>query len=69
MHYCCEKGYIEICYLLIEKDININIQDIYQKTSLHYSCEKGYYSICNLLIQKGIDLNIEDNEKKNIFSL
>ncbi|KAK9885306.1 hypothetical protein WA026_010800 [Henosepilachna vigintioctopunctata] len=53
----------EIVEYLLNKDLNVNWQDIFGKTALHYASERGYQDILLLLLSvETIDINIQDNK-------
>ena len=53
------KGYKELAELLIEKGVDINLQDIDGWTALIHAKEEGNNEIIELLIEKGADPTIE----------
>ena len=50
---------------LINKDINLNLQDNEGFTVLHLCYKFNYFEIIQLLTEKGINLNIKDKYGKN----
>jgi len=57
----CDKGYLDIATLLIEKGCNINEKDNDGYTPLHIACNKGNLDMVKLLIEKGCNINEKNN--------
>ncbi|KRX02249.1 Protein kinase-like domain [Pseudocohnilembus persalinus] len=59
------EGQYQITKYLLEtqKDININAQTSFGRTSLHHACIKGYKNILELLLQYKPNINAQDKEQ------
>ena len=60
-----KKGYLDICQLLIKKEIDLNLKDINGRTALHYYFMNGNLEICHLLIDYGIKIEINEEENRS----
>ena len=58
---CTISQDIDLCHLLIEKNVTLTKTDIYSRQSLHIACQIGNYELVSLLIRSSnIDLNALD---------
>ena len=55
-----ENGNKDIVELLIEKGIDINLNDKLGNNALHFASQNCHKDIVDLLIEKGIDINQND---------
>lgn len=60
MHIAAQHGSFLIAKLLVENGVEINCQNIYQKSPLHLSLEKGQPGISELLINANANLEAKD---------
>ncbi len=49
---------------LIKSGANVNVQDVWKKTSLHYSAQYGYMQVVEVLLEEGADVNAQDEDKE-----
>ncbi|TRY75404.1 hypothetical protein TCAL_09752 [Tigriopus californicus] len=63
LHWCADRGQLEILRILIRYKADVNAQDDDGQTALHYaaSCERE--DVMRLLLESGIDPDIQDNEQ------
>ncbi|HOJ78616.1 MAG TPA: ankyrin repeat domain-containing protein [Bacillota bacterium] len=69
LHLATINGRDDIVQCLIEKEADINFQDVYEYTPLHYACRKGYTKIVKILIDAGAEMNITTEEDETPLSL
>ena len=62
LHTCAWRGNLEVCELIIEKGIDVNIVNKLKFTPLHSSSAFGKSDIAKLLIEKGADLDARNND-------
>ena len=60
LHYACMYRLDRIIKMLIDKNVNVHIKNVYGKTALHYACEYGVLEGIEALYKKGADLNVSD---------
>ena len=48
-HYAADKGYFEICQLLIKYGTNVSQETISGATPLHKATQRGHLKVCKLL--------------------
>lgn len=60
LHICARKNHLEMAKILIDKQINMNEQDIYKKTPLHEAIKQGNIDFVDLLIKCKVDIELED---------
>ncbi|KAL3077634.1 hypothetical protein niasHS_013066 [Heterodera schachtii] len=55
LHFAAQKGNLELCKLLIEKDANVNqrTNDTRGLVPLHFACARGNLPIVKLLVEEG----------------
>ncbi|XP_050503639.1 ankyrin-1-like [Diabrotica virgifera virgifera] len=59
IHHGVLGGKAKIVHGLIEKGVDINVEDIYNLTPLHLACKK-YFEIVKLLLKNGAVCNLEE---------
>ncbi len=66
---CTINQSIDLCNLLIERNVLLTKKDIYSRQSLHVACQMGNYELVSLLLNSpNIDLNaIDDNNRNCLF--
>ncbi|UJR37800.1 hypothetical protein I4U23_030491 [Adineta vaga] len=63
---CTVYQAIDLCQLLIEKDVILTKQDMYYRQSLHVACQVGNYELVSLLLNSSkIDINSLDATDRN----
>lgn len=62
LHWCADRGQLEILRMLLRYNADVNAQDSDGQTALHYaaSCERE--DIIKLLLKSGINTDIQDND-------
>jgi ankyrin repeat protein len=60
LHLASQKEDPEIAQKLIDRKVNINVQDDYGNTPLHWASERGRTEIAKNLIDAGADIAIKD---------
>ena len=60
LHYACMYRMYRVIKMLINKNVNVNIKNVYGKTALHYACEYGMLEEIEALYKNGADLNVSD---------
>ncbi|CAF3628772.1 unnamed protein product [Adineta steineri] len=57
---------IDLCRLLIEKNVSITKKDMYSRQPIHVACQMGNYELLSLLIKtSNIDINAVDVNNRN----
>ncbi|KAF0405052.1 Mga2p [Gigaspora margarita] len=69
LHMASMLGYKRLCAYLIEKDINVDMQDKYGFTALHYSAWTGREDIVRMLLTAGSDDIIRNSNEKTASDL
>jgi ankyrin repeat protein len=67
LFYAIHNNNIEMCKLLIDANININLQDKKLDTPLIWACCKKREIIIKLLLDKGADTTLRNEENKTAF--
>lgn len=69
LHIASKNGNLEIVQFLLDVNVNINIQDFYNKnptqlnkTALHYAVENYQFDVVNLLLQQHCQIDIYSHE-------
>ncbi|XP_063921124.1 uncharacterized protein LOC135135934 [Zophobas morio] len=67
LHYASQSWKVNrnVIKLLIEKSIDVNVQDGNEKTALQLACKSGVYENANMLLNSGASINIVDKNKMN----
>ena len=68
LHYATKNNDFEFVTFLIEKKININIQDKEGETPLHMAARKGLILIVKTLVENGATIDIQNNKKSTPFN-
>ena len=58
--YASQKGYLDICKLLIDSGADVNIQDKHGSSPLMFTIISSKKDICELLIANGAGVNIQN---------
>lgn len=53
LHYAACYNHIDIVEHILQRGINVNILNNYQRTPLHIACEKGHKEVAELLLKRG----------------
>ena len=61
LHYACMYRLHRVIKMLIDKNVNVNIKNVYGKTALHYACEYGMLEVIEALYKNGADMNSRNN--------
>ncbi|CAG8757751.1 23764_t:CDS:2, partial [Racocetra persica] len=69
LHIAAMLGYKRLCTYLVEKDIDVDMQDKYGFTALHYSAWTGREDIVRLLLTAGSDDIILNSNEKYAYDL
>jgi ankyrin repeat protein len=66
---CTINQSIELCRLLIEKNVSLTKKDIFSRQSLHIACKMGNYELVFLLLKSPtIEINaMDDNNRSCLF--
>jgi ankyrin repeat protein len=59
LHLACGFGHKDIAKLLLDKQADVNIQNVRGGTPLHMACGNGHKDIVKLLLDKQADVNVE----------
>ncbi|KAK8729025.1 hypothetical protein OTU49_008594 [Cherax quadricarinatus] len=62
LHWAADRGHTEIAMCLLEKKINVNMQDAEGQTALHYAASCGHLNIIRVLLDHGADPTIQDSD-------
>ena len=57
------NGFVEIVKLLIEKNVDLEVENMDKLRPIHYACRNGFVEIVKLLIEKNVDLEAENVNK------
>ena len=60
-HLAAEKGHLEICKFIMERNEDKNPANYDGETPLHFAAQYGHLHVCHILIDNGIDKNPDDN--------
>lgn len=50
---------------LIDKGVDVDARDYFQRTPLLVACQRGYENIVKLIIESGAQIDAKDNYDKN----
>ncbi|HEV2614496.1 MAG TPA: ankyrin repeat domain-containing protein [Gammaproteobacteria bacterium] len=59
----CEKGYVDVLKLLLEKDFYQSISSPELESLLHTACEHGRVAVVDFLLNKGVNINAETSAR------
>jgi ankyrin repeat protein len=63
---CTINQSIDLCNLLIEKNVSLTKKDIHSRQSIHIACQIGNYELVSLLLNSStINLNVLDDNHRN----
>ena len=62
LHACAELGIPQSAKILLDKQADINIQDVKGGTPLYMACQNAHKPIVKMLLDKQADVNIQDIE-------
>ncbi|KAF5296333.1 hypothetical protein FQA39_LY12550 [Lamprigera yunnana] len=62
--YCVEDGENDLLLIMIQKGVNLNLQNSQGVTALMSAIEKEQYTTVKLLLENGADANLIDNQGK-----
>jgi len=63
---CTINQSVDLCNLLIEKNIVLTKKDIHSREPLHLACQMGNYELVSLLINSpNVNLNVVDDNNRN----
>ncbi|MEM9884802.1 MAG: ankyrin repeat domain-containing protein [Bacteroidota bacterium] len=68
LHSAAEEGQIEALKMLLNKGVEVHLQDHHGRTALMYAAEEGNLEIVKILVEKGIDINETDEEERTALS-
>ena len=61
LHHACDSGHLEICKLLLARDIAIDIKDLCGDTPLHLACYRGQLETSKLLLDHHCAIDAEND--------
>jgi ankyrin repeat protein/CII-binding regulator of phage lambda lysogenization HflD len=56
LHKACEKGNLEAVKYLVEKGVNVNMENEERLTPLYYACQKGDLELVRYLVERGVNI-------------
>lgn len=63
---CTLNQTIDLCHLLIEKNVSLTKNDIYSRQALHLACQMGNYELVSLLLNSSqVNINAVDAHNRN----
>ena len=62
LHWACDRGYVDIIHYLMEKQLDVDKQDIDGQTPLHFASSCGHESAVKVLLDNGAKVDISDSD-------
>ena len=62
LHAASERGYLNLCRILLQKSLDVNEIDATGSTGLHEAAFFGYIEICELFIMNKADVNTSETD-------
>ena len=61
LHYACQRGFYDMCDILLTAGSEVNTIDSKGKTPLHYAAARGNVYVVELLVHYGAEIDATDS--------